>query len=176
VLWVKGHAFLISEGGLMEQSPVELVDTVISLFANRIDADDEQIEESLLEQNINAMLAEQLIAFVPLAFGRVLLEQDGPRFQPTYTLENLVDRSTTHLPLRDQPLYKAAYKVASEWRGSREEFWAIAGRSPEVKAINSALQDGAELQNLILSEPMVFTQHVATMSPRPAWWQFWKQR
>lgn len=98
-------------------------------------ASDRDLVEALLATGVEPGLAERLALWLPLAFGRVLL--DGVTIPAS--------------PLDEDPVFVAASRRAR--RANRAEVERLGLRSAEVLAVNAALCDGAQLNDLVLSPP-----------------------
>src|SRR5580765_304910 len=55
--------------------------------------DDNRIEQELRTRGVEAALAEELVAFTPLAFGREIVQGLGVKCGDQYRLHNLADGS-----------------------------------------------------------------------------------
>lgn len=130
---------------------VRLIERAVNILPH--DAEDYEIEALLVEDGITEKMAYQLVAFVPLAFTRVLLRDTGVRFSDEYSLINSVSRKAQGRFLSLEPVFVAALKFANDWiQNSRDKniFLTIASRNAEFKAINEALHAGAKPENLIM--------------------------
>jgi hypothetical protein len=58
---------------------------------------------------------------------------------------------------------------------SQDVFLAVAGRSPEFRAVNQALHAGSRAEDLECSPPvLVWSEEVTGAgAPPKSWWQFW---
>jgi len=116
-------------------------------------------------------LADRLVSFLPLAFGRILLR--GASLS-----DDFVNGDTTSR-LSDEPVFAAAQERAT--RAIRVEVEAIGLRSWEMHAVNDALQAGSRLEDLE-GTPTVFVGGLASSghgdggvpSPRDAFAAFLK--
>lgn len=143
----------------MERSLIEFIHRTAILFTQHTHADDEELMSIMCTDGVEKKYAKYLVAFIPLAFVRVLLDTQGPTFQPTYQHHNSVTGTYASIPLREQPVYQAAYDVATIWMHQgvdRQSFFAVAGRSAELQALNKLLQQGSELKNIECAEPAFF--------------------
>ncbi|KUL35233.1 DUF6348 family protein [Actinoplanes awajinensis] len=100
----------------------------------------DEVRNRLLSGGVEPWLAERLLAFLPLAFGRRVL--DGVRVD-----ENFVDGATTRR-FADDPVYTACERCAQ--LVGEQEIARVAGYSHEVAAVSQALRDGATLTDLVL--------------------------
>ena len=142
------------------------------------EADDSDVGAALLQSGVSERRAFELILWVPFAFGRTLLRGPGLVLPDHFSIINSEGTRVGRGAFRDQPVYVAALNLPDELRRtgySAEDFMAIAGRSAEVKAVNSALYAGSQLADLELEEPAVFLpwfEPNAVDSRRP-WWRVW---
>ena len=121
------------------------------------DAEDYEIEELLVEDGITENMAYQLVAFVPIAFTRVLLCDSGVQFMDEYGLINPTSGKTQGRFLSLEPVFVAASKFANNWlqnKRDRAVLLTIASRSGEFKAINEALNARGKLEGLITYSTM----------------------
>ncbi|MBI4914587.1 MAG: hypothetical protein HY825_01955 [Acidobacteria bacterium] len=114
------------------------------------------IVEMLQTQGITYLLAEKLVALVPLAFGRVLLSHmpEHPTFSKTAVLE-AEDGTLVPVDLQTEPIFRRAVELATEMyhRGPRELFGPAATASAELSAANHLLHSGATLRGVAFTEP-----------------------
>ena len=138
--------------------------------------DDDDIVHSLTASGVAAPLAERVIAFVPLAFGRVLLSGLGIRFSDDYLLPK-ADGTMVTLPLKGQPVYTAA-RANALWMKTGQDFGPVAMRSSEFSAVNNALNAGSQPDGLVAGPPartriQATDEELATApKPRRRWWVF----
>jgi hypothetical protein len=113
--------------------------------------DDEHVLATLRAEGIADAIARRIVIFLPLAFGRRFLggigDGGGPRLSRTYA----VHTSSHEHTLAEDPVYIEALAHAA--RADEESFRAIALRSSEVDAVNSALHSGSRIEDLVLSPP-----------------------
>jgi len=112
---------------------------------------DAEVRSELDRRGVEPWLAERLVTFLPLAFGRRVLA--GVQFSDVF-----LDGGTQR-PLAGEPVYTAASERAQ--RAIRAEVERIGLRGSEVNAVNNALNGGAALDDLVLGPP-------ALPSPLPA--------
>ena len=100
---------------------------------------------------------EALVEFVPLAFGRSLLDGMGIRFEDDYVRVDAGGNERMRRRLADEPVYVAALKLAPIVMQSmgQDAFMAIAGRSSELQAVNAALNAGSAPADLQASTPVL---------------------
>ncbi len=128
------------------------------------DRPDPEIARALVAQGASAALAEKLVDFVPLAFGRPILERMGVRASEHGVL--VEGESERTFRLLDDPLFADAVALAREaYAGVTmpgDVFQSIAMRGAELAAVSDALASGASTRNLALSPPRFTT--AASMS------------
>src|SRR5882724_10241325 len=78
---------------------------------------DHDVVQQLTARGVAAPAAEQVIAFVPLAFGRVFLDGLGITFADDYTVPQNGQNVTK--PLKTHPVFRAAQSAAV--KAQREE-------------------------------------------------------
>lgn len=100
----------------------------------------DEIKGKLLSGGLEPWLADRLVYFLPLAFGRRVIA--GAEVDETF-----LDGETRRRLDRD-PIYRAAVQRAMV--AEEPEIARIAGYSSEVAAVSQALQGGAELEKLKL--------------------------
>jgi uncharacterized protein DUF6348 len=132
--------------GAMEDMQ-ELIDWAIAAYMSNPDASDADVAE-LLAGGFPRGLATRAVAFLPLAFGRRLLE-GLTTVADTFVLDG------RELPLAAEPVFLQARTRAAQ--ASREQVQRIGLRSAEVNAVNKALQAGAKPGDLVLAPPLLLT-------------------
>jgi hypothetical protein len=113
---------------------------VATFLAHRGEADG-VVRASLEEAGVEAWLAQRLVAFLPIAFGRKLLSGAS--------LSDELDEGGAVRPLAGEPVFAAALERAA--RAARAEVEAIGMRSAEVSAAGAALEAGSRLEDLDFS-------------------------
>jgi hypothetical protein len=101
---------------------------------------DADVAQTLTGQGVEPWLVRRLVVFLPLAFGRRLLQD--VTFDATF-LDGPVTR-----PLADEPVFTMA--IARAAVAHRGEVERIALRSSEFNAVNQALYGGSKLSDLVL--------------------------
>jgi hypothetical protein len=127
---------------ILELAPMFLVDT-----------DDEQLVSMIVNRGIKLEIAERVVALLPIAFGRAVLERIGPiKFSDTF----IVKETGKQYLLRDEPIFNEGRRLAKAGLLETGVFSAIAMRSPELRAANKALNEGAELHDENFSAPVIW--------------------
>lgn len=114
------------------------------------DWDDGRIEQDLCQRGIEPGLAQELVSFAPMAFGREFVQQLGVKCSDLYHMFNLADGSERELPLANEIAFAWAKAMIGLYRTTErnEIFGLIAGRSAELNAVNNALHGGVTEEGL----------------------------
>ena len=101
-------------------------------------------------RGVEPQLAQELVSFVPMAFGREVVEQLGVKCSDNYLMHNMLDDSEKEMPLAMEMAFAWAKGLIGEYRNSacNEIFKLIAGRSAELDAVNNALNGGVTVEGL----------------------------
>lgn len=130
-------------------------------------------------------LAAEVVEFLPVALARAMLDGMGVRFADHYVRRTAQGRVIGRKRLSDEPVYREGLLMADEVsRMGEGEFMAVAGQSPEYRAINRAMNAGSAAADLV-SGPLVlfangddrraFDDTSGGIQPRAkGWWQFWR--
>ena len=143
------------------------------------DAADEVVVSALREAGVGEHRAFEVVAWVPIAFGRAVLE--GPDFRRPSTFQRMSadGQKFTRRRFADEPVFVEACRLATGLTSQgfpKKDFLLIAGRSAEFRAVNDALLGRSELKNLEPAEPVV---SLPDNSPEPRRdarrpsWKFW---
>lgn len=131
----------------------EAIDLLVEAASANLDLDDGDLLERLLNLGVENRLAMRLVVFVPVAFGRTLIDGRGVNTSNTFEVKG--DGRNTRRPKRltDMPEYVLAVDAVSRHRHS-EGFNALALRSAEVIAVREISKmtggpDGATLTPLL---------------------------
>lgn len=132
-------------------------------------------EAGLLRAGLSKEQAHDAIRFIPLAFGREVLTGVGVEFSDTYV--RLVGSQQDERALNDEPFFREALALAPVVAAEAgfDVFNAIAMQSSEFQALNSALNAGAQVENLVASPPVVMCDSVAAAPAKQEkpWWKVW---
>lgn len=156
--------------------------------------------EFLRRKGFSETMVDDALRFVPVAFGRVLLDGMGIQFSNQYYIFEADGSLTDSGVLTHQTIYNQAVNTALGSR-NRHGFRALALHSAEVNAVNNALNAGSSPAGLragpvvsFVGEPtqegMQRVQHYlspsgpsaaegkdASEEPSPEskspWWKFW---
>ena len=142
------RVFIVLDGGFDTSRAV----AALHRLADRPDA---EIVRALVAQGADAALAEKLVDYVPIAFGRPVLERLGVRASEEGVLVS--GGAERRFRLMNDPVFADAVALAREayTRGSMpgDVFRAVVMRGAELRAVNEALTAGAKAQDLSLSAP-----------------------
>ena len=130
-------------------------------------------------------MAAEIVEFLPVALARALLDGMGIRFADHYVRQTAQGRVIGTKRLTDEPVYREGLALAAEIGGLGEDvFLAVAGRSPEYRAVSRALNTGRRAEDLECPLVVVTANHEdqrtfddisGGQQPRSEkWWQFWK--
>lgn len=108
--------------------------------------DDGELVNHLCNEGFGLEESERLVAFLPIAFARVVIAHLA---KVSFTADYRVKETNRVYLLSDEPIFVEAIKLATESYHNgliaREAFTALASRSPELDAVNKALNDGADI-------------------------------
>jgi hypothetical protein len=143
-----------------------IVLAVVRVIGAHSEAEDSDLVLALQRAGLSRNDAELALAFVPLAFGRVVLRRMGVhQFADHFLISGRSGSPITRL-LSEESWYTAAERVArAHWEGrdnsvasssvllSREAAQAVVRRSAEVAVAQELLESGAEPAYLAFVEP-----------------------
>jgi hypothetical protein len=116
------------------------------------------LRAALAAAGVPAALASDITAFVPVAFGRALLDGMGIGFSPEYAVADGGGGVRVAGQLIDHPVYAAAAAKAQQvlaLRQGGDAFVAAAVWSSEFAAVNQALHAGSNPSDLVAGPPLV---------------------
>ncbi len=120
-------------------------------FVGATEKDDSEIVATLIEDGLGLAAAERVAAFLPIAFGRVVLSHLA---KITFTTDYVIHETGQTRSLSSEPIFTAALALATESYHSgilaKETFSAIATRSAEMAAVSKAMNDGADVNGASL--------------------------
>jgi hypothetical protein len=141
-----------------------LLAALLSMAGERPELGDSDLVQALVARGFETKAAERTVIFAPVAFGRYLLRDMGIKFDPTFEVRGDRFQTTSPLPLDQMAEYVAAVRAAPIVASSSPGFRALALRSAEVNAVNSALTKGSQPANLQLS-PTLITWDILDSDP-----------
>jgi hypothetical protein len=151
----------------------DIVQSAIDVFAKNAEVDFDAVRAALEAAGLAKDEAAAALEFVPLAFGRAMLNGSGIEFAKDYIRIDANGREVERKQLVREPLFLEASMLAplTLLRQGQDAFTAVAMRSSEVQAVNNALNGGADLANLQASPPVMMSGGTSRTS-KP-WWKFW---
>lgn len=158
----------------------QAVETTVQLFVANPRTDVDGIADLLKEQGMDEDLIDDLVVFIPFAFGRTVFK--GLPFRDHYWLLNATTDRKVRKAFTDNEVYMAALEAAERKKTegmNGDNFLCICAGSSEIRAMNQLLHKGSEIENIRFVEPSVFTDKDIDGEPaglkRKAkpWWKFW---
>lgn len=120
---------------------------------------DEDIGDVLALAGSTPAEVQALLAFVPMAFGRVALRELPVRFSDTAIVREHPEDDGREILLSQEEVFAIATGMAIRALDQdgldQDQFLAVAMRSAEVHAINQAILGGADAKDLVVSPPVV---------------------
>jgi len=167
--------------------PAVAVERALPAFEQVRTGDWSGLEAAVVEAGVPAPLASQVLAFMPIAFGRALLDGMGIGFSPEYAIADAASGSRPAGLLADHPVYAAAAARAAGMMQRQEAgdaFAAVAVWSSEFSAVNQALNAGSDPADLEAAPPLLLLDPASGPSAKAAdgpaakatgkpWWRFW---
>jgi hypothetical protein len=138
---------------------------------------DDAIEKQLVNDGCEWSMAQCTVLFVPLAFGRVVVDRLGMKAADTYRHHDIADGTEGERDLKMEIVFTWAKAMTSEYAGItdyKEAFANIVARSAEVNAINNALNGGVTPESLRESKFAPTLVYLGRKSQKP-WWRFWSK-
>jgi hypothetical protein len=133
--------------------------TIVSAYLDAIatspEATKDELRDRLVAAGYERALVARAIQFVPVAFGRALLDNLGIQFSPNYILLSGEGRLVERGLLESLAVYKTAQAMTSS---RAEAMRAVALRSAEVSAVNAALNAGSDPADLVAVPVVAFTE------------------
>jgi hypothetical protein len=153
----------------------ESIVKAVEVFRRHPDASYEETVEYLRAAVGDADLAERLMEFVPIAFGRVALANSGVKFPDTF--RRCLDNGKISRPfsLWSEPLWGPALALAKEEQTqeiAEAGRLAILHRCADFNVYCKACASGVDMRGGVSSDPIFLRRVPASCQPK-AWWQFW---
>lgn len=117
-------------------------------------------------------IMDDIIAFLPLAFGRVLLEGTGAQFSPDYATMDADGQTRIAGRLADHPVYATARVAATQLIDHQELGEMVVSAalwSSEFRAYHEAMNAGSDPADLVGAPPVI----VRPAAAKRPWWRFW---
>ena len=150
-----------------------------TILARNKHAGDEELAELLMAEGFEEAVAYRLVAFLPSAFARPVLEELGTRiFSPASVPTE--GGGAFEVELEDQPEYCAALALAREHRRTgaipREVYRTIVYGTSEIDAVSNALNEGADVEGGAVALALLSTSHARYVVRRSRWWRWLRFR
>jgi hypothetical protein len=139
------------------QEPEERIRRAVAVLRKLANSDDRQVYSALIESDIQPEMAEKLVMFLPIAYGRVLLKKMGIRFSNQFK-RALNDGTLVEHAFADEPIWSAVVECPREEVSggiSGEHLICVAARSAEFDAANQLLNGGSGPENIVLTPPVI---------------------
>ena len=160
-------------------TPREAMERAVPIFARYPDVPFAELRELMRHDGISLEDIESIVEFMPLAFGRSFLG-DGVTFASDYVRTDLQGRERFRKRLSEERWFMEAtmYAPIVMMKMGQDAFASVATRSSEVRAINEALDAGANLEDLVASPPVLIWRGPEELpeesgTPSKPWWKFW---
>jgi hypothetical protein len=181
----------------MPWSVDDAIERFVASFQEQPEADLEPVLHELLRQGVARELAEKVIVFVPLAFGRLVLDRVGVAYSSDFTRAATDGTYASKYRLDDEPIYRQAVLLAPSYAASPrygQAFEAVCAWSGEVSIVSDALGRNDDPRTITLGPPVISmppaedrkihdVARAIAPSVKPAaagasrakrWWQFWR--
>lgn len=126
-------------------------------FAGNADLSDRELVKCLCNERFTLEESERLVAFLPMAFARVVISHLA---KVSFKTDYRIKETGKIASLMDEPIFVEASKLAIESYHSdlmaRETFSAVAARSAEFNAVNTALNGGVDINGASFNTVEVF--------------------
>jgi hypothetical protein len=139
------------------QETEETIRRAVAIFRKLVNSDDGQVCSALIESGVQPEMAEKLVMFLPIAYGRVILKKIRIRFSDTFK-HPLNDGTLAEHAFADEPIWRAIVECARDEvsRGiAGEQLLSVAARSAEFDAVNQLLNGRSTPDNIVLTPPLI---------------------
>lgn len=150
----------MSSQDALEPIWIDLARLAVAAFLGH--EDEASVGEALEAAGVTPETTDELIAFVPLAVGRLALARMGVAAPATYVVQ---DGDRHPHPLAAEPVYRAAQIAARELDG--ETFERLAPWSAELRVVNDLRARGATDPRLV--EPALYLPRRVDDREPPTW-------
>jgi hypothetical protein len=140
---------------------------------------DGEVASRLISAGCLPAVAEKLVAFIPLACGRTVLEDLGVKLSGSYRGMDQAGIVGGPQELASDPQWNAvAQFIAAQKSAGPDAVGLVAARSAEFDAVNKAMLNGSKPSNLVGSDPILLFLDPGSPSqiPKKPWWAFWRRR
>lgn len=139
------------------------VEQCADLLAQELD--DDVVAQSLVESGCDPEVADRIIAHLPSAYARRVLDELGVRENDYYS-QPLTNGKWILVPYARDPVWRAAlaFAKADFQRGNQHDYRGrIAQRSAEIDSLNAALEAGSDPKNAVSAT--AFVSEITASSP-----------
>ncbi len=138
--------FLVIQGGLD-------VSRAIADLVEQVAGDDGDVVAAMVARGVDRVDAEQLVALVPLTFGRILLEPLGVQLAAEGVTVSRATGAETTFDVVGHPLVDEASWLAARGTLTEEQFLAVARRSSEVRLFEAFVEAGNDPAHCRIGPP-----------------------
>ena len=155
------------------------VERALPVFSTAAPNDWAGLQAAIARAGVPQALAADVAAFMPIAFGRELLNGTGIQFSPDYAVHSADAGVKIAGRLDQQRVYAAAAALAAgmmERQEAGDAFVGVAVWSAEFIAANQALNAGSQLSDLVAGPPVILQDEPPAPSQaekKKPWWQVW---
>jgi hypothetical protein len=164
----------------------ETIKKAAPVFLSHKHLEDEDLVNVLIEKGFSESVARKLVLFMPIAFGRIILNdlkvKAGDEYECFQKKGIFTDKRRRKLV--SESVYSESLKIAAEMAGKEttgQIFLAIAFRSAEVNAVNQMELQGSNPENVVLT-PILIQWEIGEEPPpthtesnrTKNWWELWK--
>ncbi len=159
-------------------TPQKKVEHYIKIAEGHPQGDLDELVDLLAHDAIDAEDAECLIAFVPTAFAHEILAPLGVGLPSEFLLRDFDTGASARGCLNKEPIFVAAKTLAGEMLISsqtRSRAISIAEFSAEMSAARELSQDGGNMKDVVLTEPVLCRVPVEHLKQKNTGfrWKFW---
>jgi hypothetical protein len=138
---------------------------------------DGEVADRLKSDGCPPIVAEKIVALLPLACGRAMLADTGVSFSATFRCMGADGTVSGPQSLSSEPLWSMIQGfVATQRTAKPDGFSFVARRSAEFDAVNKAALNGSKLADLVGSDPIfLFVEPTIEPKNKKAFrWAFWR--
>ena len=145
----------------------------VPVLAERAGYDPGVLAGWLILAGLTKQEAHDAQRFIPLAFGREVLNGTGVTLPDTYVRADA--NGQQERALKDEPFYTEAMRLAPAIASElgMEVFSAVAFQSAELHAVNNALNAGSQPEDLVAGAPLIECEIFEEPPRARPWWKFW---
>lgn len=157
----------------------QAVEQALPFFQTHLHDNDDDLIAALVASGTDKPLATRIVQFTPIAFTRVFFERSKVQFAETYFRMKSDGSLGAECRLDEEPVFKAAAALARNRDIAGPSMLFVTHRSGAFQAIHQAMRQGAQLNGLMVSSPILVEREPASdppaKPPEPPWWRFWKK-